>query len=197
MSKWKIAGFAVIGFVCISLYNAADNAWNDHKQAKQQQQVKAAADARWAKLSPEQQQAELAARAERNRVAAEQAATVARLAEADRAKKAADEKNFQDGQVAAYAAIKQVVMHARDPRSVVVHDATYVVGQKSSSACIEYGARNGFGGMNRELVMAIVTGDKVTFKQNDVRAWNATCVGTGYDVTYTAKNAVSALTKRM
>lgn len=94
----------------------------------------------------------------------ERAAEAVRKQEEDARR--AIENRRQGAAMATAAVIKQAL---RDPSSVVWHQM--LVSDDASVICVEYGARNGFGGMNRELV--VVAAGKV---QQSAKAWAAHCI---------------------
>lgn len=99
-------------------------------------------------------------------------AEAAPLTPEEQAEKALDERRFN----LAVGALIFIKKNLREPESVVwegvwVNDAATVI-------CVEYRARNGFGGMNREL--AVITDSKL---EKTARAWNAKCTKGMHDKT--------------
>lgn len=86
-----------------------------------------------------------------------------------RAAKQADEQRFMMATVAA----KKIKAALRDPDSVVWEDIYSNEG--STTICLAYRAKNGFGGMNRERI-AYVKG----VPSASAEIWNTNCTGTGF-----------------
>lgn len=93
-----------------------------------------------------------------------------------KAQKEAESKRY----VAAFGTSKTIRSSMRDPESLKFE--TLLVNDDSSVVCAEYRARNGFGGMNRELM--IVTKDKTS---QSTAAWNKHCTKSMYDMMWAAK----------
>lgn len=74
----------------------------------------------------------------------------------------------------------QLKAAARDPDSLVIESMR--VNDDSSVICTEYRARNGFGGMNRELF--VVLKDRSSHSAND---WNKHCTKSMYDMMWAIK----------
>ena len=68
----------------------------------------------------------------------------------------------------------------RDPESMKFESLR--VSENADTVCMEYRARNGFGGMNREFM--VVADGKTSQKPN---AWNKHCTGGMYDMLWAAK----------
>lgn len=88
------------------------------------------------------------------------------------AEKKLDEKRFN----LAVGALIFIKKNLREPESVVWE--TVLVNDAATAICVEYRARNGFGGMNREL--AVITDSKL---EKTARAWNAKCTKGMHDKT--------------
>lgn len=88
------------------------------------------------------------------------------------AEKRLDERRFN----LAVGALTLIKKSLRDPESVVWE--TVLVNDDATAICVEYRARNGFGGMNREL--AVITDSKL---EKTARAWNAKCTKGMHDKT--------------
>lgn len=100
---------------------------------------------------------------------ADKAATVAKAGEEERAKQ--HEKNKL---TTAAAGAQKLLKQVRDPESLKIE--SLLITDKDGMACIEYRAKNGFGGMNREravfILLALITeADKEEF----TTAWNQWC----------------------
>lgn len=193
MTKMKMVGWALAAYVCVTAYNIVGDVWTDHQRQNQQAEAHAIEVARVAKLTPEQRAIEATRRAEQQRLTDERAAAKLAADNAAILAKRAEDKEFEDRQVITFAAVKQIIGRARDPQSVTIHDASYIVGKKAKGVCVEYGARNGFGGMNREFMVTVVTGDILSYHFNEETAWNNTCVGKGYNQVAAANRATKAL----
>ncbi len=97
---------------------------------------------------------------------------------------AADEKEAAQEAArsgAVQAAVVQLKQGLRDPDSLVVESARVAV--DAAQVCIEYRAKNGFGGTNKEFV--VFTSKKAY--PNNVPVWNKTCLGSMRDYTRLAK----------
>lgn len=77
-------------------------------------------------------------------------------------------------------AIKSLKKAARDPESVIVDVARS--NKDGSVICLEYRARNGFGGMNREH-LAVADGKALGTPKH----WNTHCTKELFDMTWAAK----------
>jgi hypothetical protein len=99
---------------------------------------------------------------------AAKASAVAKAGDEERAKKHENNKL-----TTAVAGAQQLLRHLRDPESLKI--VSVVVTDKNGMACIEYRARNGFGGVNREravyILLALITESDKGF----VTAWNRWC----------------------
>lgn len=89
-----------------------------------------------------------------------------------------DEAAARSAEAARRAAAEGVVRGlrdlVRDPDSMVVEQA--LVSEAGDVVCVRYRARNGFGGMNREL--AVLTPDGAG---TDAAAWSRHCTGAMHD----------------
>jgi len=99
---------------------------------------------------------------------ADKASAVAKAGDEERAKK--HEKNKL---TTAAAGAQQLLMHLRDPESLKIE--SMLITDKDGMACIEYQARNGFGGVHREravyILLALITESDKEF----ATAWNHWC----------------------
>lgn len=68
----------------------------------------------------------------------------------------------------------------RDPESIKFESLR--VSENADTVCMEYRARNGFGGMNREFM--VVSGEKTSQKAS---AWNKHCTKPMYDMMWASK----------
>lgn len=93
-----------------------------------------------------------------------------------KAKEEADTKRF----VVAAAVAETLKKAVRDPDSLKFDSVR--ISDDAKVACVEYRARNGFGGMNREIVIFV---DGVS--RSDAATWNKRCTGKMYDYLYAAQ----------
>lgn len=79
---------------------------------------------------------------------------------------------------------------ARDPESFKLAE---VLSMPKGAACLDYRARNGFGGMNLES--AVVVGMKFKTKGSDgfTDMWNLYCTKTGNDITSQVSSLIQAI----
>lgn len=113
-------------------------------------------------------------------LAAAEAAKTPEQRAADVAKKEAEDKQFY----AAAGLAKTIKDAARDPDSLVM-EALYV-NDDTSVACAQYRARNGFGGMNRELL--VVTKTKTS---QSTASWNRHCTKNMKDMLWVVTNSAA------
>lgn len=113
---------------------------------------------------------------------AETAAAVAKVGDEERAKE--HEKNKL---ITAAAAAQRLLRQVRDPDSLKIESV--LITDKDGFACIEYRAKNGFGGMNRESAVFIGLALITPADKEFVTAWNRWCANkTGTEeVTYVSR----------
>ncbi|MFH2082075.1 MAG: zinc ribbon domain-containing protein [Pseudomonadota bacterium] len=92
----------------------------------------------------------------------------------------AAEKAEKTREAGSLLVMNSVMSRARDPDSLKFE--TVLVNEDASVVCVKYRARNGFGGMNREL---LVTTTKNTWQ--DAGGWNRNCLGEMFEMLRTAK----------
>ncbi|MBU3667662.1 MAG: hypothetical protein FGM53_03885 [Rhodocyclaceae bacterium] len=155
-NKFSIA-IVSIAFVAGSYVN--------YSRVTNMQSAIAAEQARWNAMTPEQQQAEVDERV------AKQKAKELETQLAERQKKNADWR-FK----VAYVFMSELKKSMRDPSSFEVEEAW--ANERGSIVCVQYRAKNGFGGYNREI--AVLNGDKISKSAN---TWNKNCTKNMYDVT--------------
>ncbi len=126
-------------------------------------------EARWNALTDDEKKAELDAKQRA-------------IDEAEAAKKKQEQEKANDTKryVLAKLLAKSLKDSMRDPDSFVVESLR--VNDDGTVACVEYRAKNGFGGMNREF--AVYKKEKIT---KDAGAWNASCMKPMHDLGYAAK----------
>jgi hypothetical protein len=99
---------------------------------------------------------------------ADKASAAAKANDEERAKQ--HEKNKL---ITAAAGAQQLLRHLRDPESLKIE--SMLITDKDGMACIEYRAKNGFGGMSRGravyILLALTTQDDKEF----ATAWNQWC----------------------
>ena len=112
-----------------------------------------------------------------------QTAEIERTASLSPEQKAAEEKKKSMSvarTVAAKSAAQALKKAARDPDSLKIE--TVRVSEDAAAICVEYRARNGFGGMNKEL-MVYLGG----VGSQDVKVWNKNCTKNMFDMLYAIK----------
>lgn len=83
---------------------------------------------------------------------------------------------------AVYDAVQLLKSQLRDPESLTIEAAW--VDPDGQTVCIAYGAKNGFGGQNRERLVVVDHGGLTT-----KAAWNKHCTGSDMsDVTFAARH---------
>ncbi|MBR8221117.1 MULTISPECIES: hypothetical protein [Burkholderia cepacia complex] len=78
-------------------------------------------------------------------------------------------------QVITYGVIRDIYTNLRDPDSFKLHSVFIPDNDKVLVSCVEYFARNGFGGMNREYAVGTSTHGDFKFSPNNARIWNKMC----------------------
>lgn len=109
-------------------------------------------------------------------IAAAEAAKTPEQRAAEKTKKEAEDKQFY----AAAGLSKTIKDAARDPDSLVIEKVR--INDDTTVVCAQYRARNGFGGMNREVV--VITQNK-TSQTN--AAWDKHCTKPMTDMLWAAK----------
>jgi hypothetical protein len=133
---------------------------------------RAAEQARIAALTPEQRAAEAKQQVEANESTAKSAA-------AAQAQKDTQERDFNRAKIAAFLLKKTM----RDPESFTLES---ILVMHSGSVCIDYRARNGFNGMNKESAVFLAKGGlKVPSSDGFASAWNRSCAGGNLGTDYT------------
>ena len=82
------------------------------------------------------------------------------------------DKNMQ---VVTYAVIETLYKNMRDPDSFKLHSVYVLESSTVLVSCVEYYARNGFGGMNREYAVGTSTHGDFKFSANNATVWNKMC----------------------
>lgn len=183
-----LAAVAAVAFVAYPLFAdfkarkaEEERAIAERALADREEERKLAEQARRAALTPQQREAE---DAEKARVHADRQAKAAKLRaerDAERARKELDDNNKKARYALAVAATGALKQSLRNPDSV--RWDSVLINEDGTVACINYGAQNGFGGMNREFI--VVT--KNTAMQTE-SAWNKHCANKPlHDLKYAAR----------
>jgi hypothetical protein len=99
---------------------------------------------------------------------ADKVAAAAKAADEDREK-----QNEKNKLATAAAGAQQLIKHLRDPESLKIESLR--ITDKGGMACMEYRAKNGFGGMNRERAVYILLGLITEADEEFSTAWNHWC----------------------
>ncbi|WP_254616486.1 hypothetical protein [Burkholderia metallica] len=78
-------------------------------------------------------------------------------------------------QVVTFGVIQGIYSNLRDPDSFKLQSVFIPDNDKVVVSCVEYFARNGFGGMNREYAVGTSTHGDFKFSPNNARIWNKMC----------------------
>lgn len=161
--------YGLLGLMALMFIGGAVSSYDEYSD-------RAAEEARVAALTPEQRQAEIEAAAKHAQEVAEQNRIAAK-----------EKEDAKVGEGAMLLLAVSTISSLRDPASFEVINAIMINGKKSKSVCMEYRARNGFGGMNSEYSMLTWkdgdTADKMRLSSNNEKQWNNHCVGKGHSYT--------------
>lgn len=164
--KTKRLAIVLVIAVVLGVAVSYSNQLAQQEAMNQKMQKEKAEQERWASLTPEQQRKEMAAK---------------KKAEDD--KKLEDEKQEHEKVLRGQRAIlaKMFVTNLReamrDPDSFKI--SSVFVNEDATAVCVDYRARNGFGGMNQEF---IVWKNNKTYQSADV--WNKNCVHNVFNMTH-------------
>ncbi len=78
-------------------------------------------------------------------------------------------------QIITAGVIETIYKNLRDPESFKLHSVFVPDNNKVLVSCVEYFARNGFGGMNREYAVGTSTNGDFKFSSNNAAVWNKMC----------------------
>lgn len=144
-------------------------AYQSYSTSNAKLQVIKKEEARWNALTDEQKQAEL-----------DEKKRQVELAEAEKIRKAKVKEQDSKRFVFARVFVRALKEQMRDPDSFKVESIR--VNEEATVACIEYRAKNGFGGINREFAVY----KNGALLRSNAGAWNASCTKSMYDLTYAA-----------
>lgn len=190
-SARRVTVFAVVALVAFVAYQPladfkARKAEEDRVAAQRAladraEERKLVEQARRAALTPQQREAEDAEKARAHADREAKAAKIQAERDAEKARKELDEKNQKARYVLAVTATGAVKQSLRNPDSV--RWDSVLINEDGTVACINYGAQNGFGGMNREFI--VVTKNKAMQTEG---AWNKHCANKPlHDLKYAAR----------
>lgn len=160
---FSVKTLPVIGLIAIF------GAYQSYATSNAKLQVIKKEEARWNALTEEQKKAELDEKKRKIEVAEAEKIQKSKVKEQDT-------KRFVFARVFVRALKEQM----RDPESFKVENIR--VNEEASIACIEYRAKNGFGGMNKEYAVY----KSGALLRSNASAWNTNCTKSMYDMTYAA-----------